>query len=174
MKKLALIVVLFFGSGLAFTPHVHAEDSNALPKSEAKVPLKDPFSSMSSDEQAKAGIAKLTPEEQEFLAKWWYQHKASPHRQHIHKEITITAIQDGGKLVTFSDGSTLSFSSSKCKKTSLWAVGDTVGIGGHGKKGAVILYHMASGTKVKGKREQSPKHADKKNTTSTNKDAPST
>ncbi len=166
MKKLALVIVLLFGSGLAFKTHLNAEDSNAQPKNEAKAALRDPFSSMSGVEQSKSGIAKLTPEEQEVLAKWWYQHKASPHRQHVNKEVTITDIQDGGKRITFSDGSILSFSSSKRKKTSLWAVGDTVGVGENGKRGSVVLYHMASGTKVKGRREQSPKHADKPSSTS--------
>jgi hypothetical protein len=168
MKKLAMVVVLLIGSALGCTASLQAEDASTQSKSEAKMALKDPFSSMTSAELTKTGIAKLTLEEQEALTKWWYQHKASPHRQHVNKEVTVTAMRDDGKYVTFSDGSTLSFSSDKRKKTSQWAVGDTIGIGENGRKGAVTLYHMASGAKVKGKREQSPKHADKSSTAMSN------
>jgi hypothetical protein len=169
MKKLVFLAAVVFTQTVAFSSSVTAAESVASSEKKSTTLMKDPFCTMSPEELAKTGIAKLTPDEQEALTKWWYQHKASPHKQHIVNEVTVSSIQEGGKFIALSDGETLSFSASKRKKTSLWEVGDTIGIGEGGKKGAVTLYHMASGAKVKGKRSKFSKKSDKNASQNTEK-----
>lgn len=125
-------------------------------KSTPEIPLQAPFHLMSLTERTKTGIEKLNASEQEALTKWWYQQKANPFKQNISRHVTITAIEQQGKCVVFDDGSRMIFTPSKQKKTVLWAIGDSIGIGDVGKKGAITLYHIPSGTRVKGKKDQSP------------------
>jgi hypothetical protein len=122
----------------------------------SKVQMKEPFQRMTPGEMASTGIQKLSPTEQDALATWWNQHKTSSHQHHITKEVSITSIANEGKNVVLSDGSKISFSSSVRKKVSRWALGDKLGLGEAGKRGSVTVYHIASGQKVKAKREQAP------------------
>ena len=136
-------------------------DDGATPKKEEtteqpKLELKAPFTLMTPAEQAETGITKLTPAEQEALVKWWHKQRCAPDRHTITKEVTIASIQDEGKRLTFDDGTSVTLCSSYRKKTARWAVGDKIGFGEPGKRGSVSLYHMATGQKVKAKRDQAP------------------
>lgn len=130
----------------------------------AKVQLADPFNKMNPGEISDTGIQKLSMAEQKSLASWWSRQKTASHHNSITKEVTIASIADEGKHIVLDDGSKLSFSSSARKKVGRWAVGDKLGLGQPGKRGSVTIYHMASGQKVKAKREQAPqqKTADQK------------
>jgi hypothetical protein len=121
-----------------------------------KVQLREPFNRMTPTEVTNTGIGKLSAGEQDALATWWNQHKGLSHPHKITKEVTISSIPEEGKVIELSDGSKISFSSSNHKKVSRWAVGDVIGIGESGRRGAITLYHMSSGQKVKGKRDQAP------------------
>lgn len=137
------------------TPAPVKETSTSEPQ---KPQLKEPFSRMTPAEMASTGIQKLTSTEQEALAKWWYQHKISSHQHAIAKEVSITSIASDGKTMVLSDGSKISFGASARKKVMRWSVGDKLGLGEPGKRGAVAIYHLASGQKVNGKREQAPQN----------------
>ena len=130
----------------------------------AKVQLADPFNKMTPGEASDTGIQKLSMAEQKSLASWWNRLKTSSHHHSITKEVTIASIADEGKHIVLDDGSKLSLASSARKKVSRWVVGDKLGLGENGKRGSVTIYHMASGQKIKAKREQAPqqKSADQK------------
>lgn len=157
-KFLALFTLLV--SPFCCTAPLVGEDAPAPKKEQQgeapKVELKAPFHLMTPAEQTETGIKKLTPDEQNALAKWWQKQKCSADRHTITKEVSISAIQDEGKRLAFDDGTTATLSSSARKKSARWAVGDKIGYGELGKRGSITLYHMASGQKVKGKREQAP------------------
>ena len=129
-----------------------------------KVQLADPFNKMSPSEVSDTGIQKLSLAEQKALTSWWNHLKVSPHHRSVTKEVAITSISDDGKRIVLDDGSKLTLSSSTKKKVGKWAVGDTLGLGDPGKRGSVTIYHMASGQKIKAKREQAPQQnsSDKK------------
>ena len=161
MKKYIFIVTLLCAPCLFSSSTVVAEET-AAPSKETKAEspktnLKEPFCKMTPAEQTSTGIQKLTSSEQDSLVKWWSQHKSSSHQHNITKEVTIATISGEGKNMTLSDGSRISFGSSARKKVGRWVVGDKLGLGDPGKKGSVSIYHMASGQKVKAKREQAPK-----------------
>jgi hypothetical protein len=153
MKKYLLLSVV---SGLCMS-FAYADDAPAPQLAEQKQELRAPFHAMTTEDQEKTGIRKLTPKEQDALVSWWNLRKSIP-TQDISQEFTIAEIQDGGKSITLNEGSKISFASSERKKTSKWVVGDTVGIMRTGRKGSLTLYHVASGQKVKGKREQAPQN----------------
>lgn len=164
MKKLVSLVALLclpyvLSSQNLIGNETPATQGKETPSESAKASLKEPFQKMTSAEISNTGIQKLTPSEQEALVKWWGQHKSSSHQHHISKEVSITSIANDGKNMILSDGSKISFSSSAHKKVSRWVVGDKLGLGDPGKRGSVAVYHMASGQKVKGKREQAPQNA---------------
>ena len=161
MKNSLLIAALVCVSALS-SPLVGDESTNK--EEPAKVQLADPFNKMTSGDLSDTGIQKLSMAEQKSLASWWNRLKTSSHHHSITKEVAIASIADGGKHIVLDDGSKLSLSSSTNKKVSCWAVGDKIGLGEPKKRGSVTVYHMASGQKVKAKREQAPqqKTADKK------------
>ena len=160
MKKLVSLATLLCMPFLLSSQSLLCDETPATSKDassdSAKAQLKEPFSKMTSAEMTSTGIQKLSPAEQEALAKWWCQHKSSSHQHHISKEVTITSIANEGKNMILSDGSKISFAASARKKVSRWVVGEKLGLGEPGKRGSVSIYHMASGQKVKGKREQAP------------------
>ena len=140
-------------------------DDAPVTEAPVKVQLADPFSKMSPAELSDTGIQKLSMAEQKSLASWWNHLKvSSSHHHSITKEVAISSISDEGKHIVLDDGSKLSLDSSARKKVGRWAVGDTLGLGEPGKRGSVSVYHMASGQKIKAKREQAPqqKPSDKK------------
>ena len=139
-------------------------DEPANKDESVKVQLADPFNKMTPGEVSDTGIQKLSMAEQKSLTSWWNRQKTTSHHHSITKEVTIASIADEGKHIVLDDGSKLSLSSSAKKKVSRWAVGDKLGLGEHGKRGSVNVYHMTSGQKIKAKREQAPqqKSADKK------------
>jgi hypothetical protein len=126
-----------------------------------KEELKSPFNVMTPSEQTETGVKKLSGSEQEALVKWWAKQKNHPQLQ-ISKEVTLTAIQDDGKYIVLSDGTRLSVAKSTRKKIAKWVVGDKIGIGEAGRRGALTLYHMATGHKVKVKRDQAPEKSSEK------------
>ncbi len=159
MKQYIRIVSLLCAPLLFSSQQIMSEEAPAAPSQEVKADvssLKEPFCKMTPSEQTRTGIQKLSPAEQEALAAWWCQHKTTSHQHNITKEVAITSIASDGKNMILSDGSKISFSSSMRKKVARWAVGDKLGFGDTGKRGSVTVYHMASGQKVKAKREQAP------------------
>ena len=163
MKNHLLIAALFCVP--AFSSLLLSDEPVKENKEETtKVQLADPFNKMTPAEASDTGIQKLSMAEQKSLASWWNRQKNSFHHHSITKEVAIATIADEGKQIILDDGSKLSFSSSARKKVGRWVVGDKLGLGEHGKRGSVNVYHMASGQKIKAKREQAPqqKPADKK------------
>ena len=164
MRRYIALIALLCAPMMISSGYALGND-DAQKEENPKVELKDPFNKMTPTERLNTGIEKLSAGEQEALRSWWNQHKGSSHEHHITKEVTLTAIADEGKHIELSDGSKISFSSSCRKKVHRWAVGDAIGIGESGRRGAITLYHMPSGQKVRGKRDQAPQQkngADKK------------
>ncbi len=162
MKKLTPIVALCMSLLLSSTymageESVHASSKEI--KAETAASVREPFSRMSPTELTSTGIQKLSLNEQEALVAWWGQHKNSSHQHTISKEVSISSIGADTKSMIVSDGSKISFNKSMWKKVVRWAVGDKIGFGDSGKRGSVTIYHMASGQKVKAKREQAPKQS---------------
>jgi len=119
--------------------------------------LQEPFIAMTKAEQKATGIAKLNADEQVALVKWMKEYKEQPAPNSASpKEVTISEILDGGKIMVFSDGTKLTFDSSARKKLKNWAVGDKIGLGAPGRRGGLSIYHISTGIKVKGFREQAP------------------
>ena len=141
-----------------------ADDAPAVKEEPVKVQLAEPFSKMSPNELSDTGVQKLSLAEQKSLASWWNRFKTSSHHHSITKELAIASVSDEGKRFVLDDGSKLILSSSERKKVGRWSVGDILGLGEPKKRGSVNVYHMASGQKVKAKREQAPqqKLAEKK------------
>jgi hypothetical protein len=163
MKKYFTIAVLLCAPLLFPIYHVTGEETPVAQNKEGKTEsqssnLKEPFCRMTPAEQTSSGIQKLNLSEQEALINWWNHHKPSSHQHNITKEVTISSISNEGKNMILSDGSKISFTSSMRKKVGRWVVGDKLGLGEPGKRGSVSIYHIASGQKVKAKREQAPKH----------------
>jgi hypothetical protein len=154
MKKRFLIATLLCLP--VFSSPLLGDEAAAATEEPAKVQLADPFNKMTTGELSDTGIQKLSVAEQKSLASWWNRLKSSSHHHSITAELSISSIADEGKHIVLDDGSKLSLSSSARKKVSRWAVGDKLGLGEHGKRGSVSIYHMASGQKVKAKREQAP------------------
>jgi hypothetical protein len=158
MKKYVAIVSLLCAPLLFSSQHAFGEETPATPSKESQAAtLKEPFCRMTPSEQTSSGIQKLSAGEQDALIKWWSQHKTSSHQHNITKEVSIASIANESKNMVLSDGSKISFTSSMRKKVSRWVVGDKIGLGEAGKRGSVSIYHIASGQKVKAKREQAPK-----------------
>lgn len=166
MKKYILPCIV---SGLlmttAYAEEVASKPAETTPQQEApqkketsQQELRAPFCAMTPEDREKTGITKLTAKEQDALVNWWNLRKSIPSHA-ISQEFTISEIKENGKSIVLSDGSRISFASSERKKTSKWAVGDAVGTMASGRKGSLTLYHMASGQKVKGKRDQAPKNS---------------
>lgn len=151
---------LFLGSLLCLpflSCSLCADEAPTPTKEEApKVRLAESFAKMTAGELIDTGVQKLSLAEQNALVSWWNKSKASSHHYSITKEVTITSIAEEGKHIILSDGSKLSLNSSSRKKIARWSVGDTLGLGEAGKRGSLTVYHMASGQKVKAKREQAP------------------
>jgi hypothetical protein len=157
MRKISLsllLAVLLPLTGFSADVPVQKPTSEA-PKQE----LKEPFNVMTSTEQTETGINKLSPAEQNALAQWWNRKKNAPSKD-ITKELTLSEITDGGKTLVLSDGAKLYLSSSVKKKIAKWNVGDKIGIGASGRKGSLTIYHMATGRKIKVKREQAPRQTE--------------
>jgi hypothetical protein len=131
-------------------------DEPANKEETAKVQLAEPFNAMTPGDLSDTGIQKLSMAEQKSLASWWNRLKTSSHHHSITKEVTISSITDDGKHIVLDDGSKLTLTSPTHKKLGRWAVGDKLGLGEPKKRGSVTVYHMASGQKVKAKREQAP------------------
>ena len=166
MKRYASIIALFCAPLLFSSHHMLGEETPTTTESQEttpKVQLKEPFNRMTPNELSNTGIQKLSSGEQEALVKWWNFHKNPAHQHNITKEVTISTIDAEGKHLELSDGSKITFCSSVRKKVARWVVGDTLGLGEVGKRGSITLYHMASGQKVKGKREQAPQQKAEKN-----------
>lgn len=163
MKKFSSFVMflclpLFF-SAVHMTGEERATAQPHETQSDEAAALKEPFCRMTPGERMSTGIHKLTPSEQEALITWWSHQKSTSHQHSISKEVTISSISNADRSMALSDGSKISFSKSVYKKVARWVVGDTLGFGDSGKRGSVTIYHMASGQKVKAKREQAPKQA---------------
>jgi hypothetical protein len=137
-----------------------ADDTPVPEPQPPKQELKEPFNSMTPTEQTETGIKKLSTAEQEALSHWWKRKKAAPSSD-VSKEVTLSEILDNGKCIVLSDGTKLYLSSSVKKKISKWKVGDKIGIGEPGHRGSLTIYHLATGRKVKVKRDQAPRHAEK-------------
>jgi hypothetical protein len=148
-----LLLVALLSSSTLFC----AEEEAQVQKKPVYQELKEPFNSMSVEEQKETGIAKLTSIEQSALIRWLEGDTAKKEESNNDaQEVTITEIQEGGKVVFFSDGMKLTFDLAGRKKTKNWEVGDKIGIGGTGRRGALNVYHLATGAKVKGHRDQAP------------------
>jgi len=148
-----LLLVALLSSSSLFC----AEEEAQAPKKPVYQELKEPFNSMSVEEQKETGIAKLTSTEQSALIRWLEGDKAKKEESKSDaQEVAITEIHDGGKVVFFSDGMKLTFDPAGRKKTKNWEVGDKIAIGGTGRRGALNVYHLATGAKVKGHRDQAP------------------
>jgi hypothetical protein len=160
MKKRLFATLLLsgicVGAFCADTPEAKTEQPAA-----PKVELKAPFNMMTPAEQTSTGINKLSGPEQEALGQWWAKQKNHPQLQ-IAKEVTLTAVQDDGKYIVLSDGTRLTLAKSYRKKVAKWIVGDKIGIGEAGRRGAVTLYHMPTGHKIKAKRDQAPEKKSEK------------
>ena len=130
-----------------------AVDEAPAPEEPVKVQLAEPFSKMSPAELSDTGIQKLSVAEQKSLSAWWNRLALSSHHS-ISNEVSISSIADGGKHIILDDGSKLTLDSSARKSVGQWAVGDMLGLGEQGRRGAISVYHMTSGQKIKAKREQ--------------------
>lgn len=166
MKKyLFITIALSFISVGAFCNEEQVQKteqaSTKIEKTAPKEELSSPFNIMTLAEQTETGIKKLSTAEQEALAKWWEKQKNHP-RLNISKEETLTAMQDHGKYIVLSDGTRLSLNKSDRKKVSKWNIGDKIGIGEAGRRGALTIYHMPTGQKVKAKRDQAPEKTSEK------------
>jgi len=152
MKHLFLLALLIGSVG------VYAEDSaEKQQKKPVYQELKEPFNSMNIQEQKETGVAKLTSKEQTALIKWLESDKSKKEESNSDaQEVSIVEIQEGGKIVFFSDGTKLTFDPQGRKKTKNWVEGDKIAIGGTGRRGALNVYHLATGAKVKGHRDQAP------------------
>lgn len=158
-KFLTLMAVVC--SPLVLSPSVYGDEPSTKKEEKSDQPkeeLHSPFNMMSPEEQKQTGIKKLSGSEQDALCTWMQKQKTAATHHPISKEVTITSIMDEGKRMMLSDGTAIGFSSSARKKTTHWAVGDKLGIGSNGRKGSLTLYHLASGQKVKAKRDQAPKN----------------
>lgn len=160
MKKFLILCV-----SMCFMSSIVLSEEDFSQKTEQPAPPKDvpkaPFNLMTQAEQAATGIKKLTQSEQEALIKWWTEQKNHP-QPHISKEVSLSAVQEEGKYLVLSDGTRLSLAKSNRKKIKKWAVGDKIGIGEPGRRGTLTIYHMATGRKVKARRDQAPEKSSEK------------
>ncbi len=148
-----LLILALLSSSALFC----VEEENQTQKKSVSQELKEPVSSMSTEEQKETGVAKLTSTEQSDLISCPKGDKSKKEESNSDaQEVTITEIQGSGKVIFFSDGMKLTFDPAGRKKTKNWEVGDKIGIGGTGRRGALNVYHLATGIKVKGYREQAP------------------
>jgi len=70
------------------------------------------------------------------------------------EEVTLIKIENNGKSLILSNGQTVFIDEASKKKTKTWSEGDKLGFDNTSKKGSIILYHLASGTKAKAAKEK--------------------